>query len=527
MRVRACGPWRMPSRGLGGRPRTRWPSSWRSSMRSPGAGRGRAAVVPPVTELPAWGEPFAAGHRDALERSGPWGRVDRAWAFGDGSGRGLRVAIVDSGVEGSHPAVGGRLVEAVAVERRGEDWAVVPSEPNDVVGHGTACAGIIHDLAPEAELVSVRVLGPDNRGNGGAFATGLLWAIESSGASVVNLSLSSRSDALFGALHELADEAYFRNVLLVSAANNVSVASYPSLYAAVVSVAAHDVPDPAAWFYNPAPPVEFGALRAQRGRRVARRDPDVRDREQLRGAPHRGLRDPDPRRAPRDHPVRGEGGPRSHRRQRAIAALRRPRIRKGRPPRTGPLNDECPGSAIAVRVVPGAALDHLALRGGAAAVETLGAGLVVDRLGGLRPVALDVLVVRVLRRRFRWPSGPASSSTAFGGLRPVALDVARRPSTCMALRWPSGPASSSIAFCGLRPVALDVALVVRRTWLALAAGPRGRPRPRPPSGPSPGGPRRRSSSEYLASFRWPSGPASSSTAFWAFARWPSTSSVSM
>jgi subtilisin len=212
-----------------------------------------------VTELPAWGEPFAAGHRDSLERSGPWGRADRAWAFGDGSGRGLRVAIVDSGVEGSHPAVGGRLIEAVAVERRGEDWAVVPTSATDVVGHGTACAGIIHGLVPEAELVSVRVLGPDNRGNGGAFATGLLWAIESSGASVVNLSLSSRSDALFGTLHELADEAYFRNVLLVAAANNVSVASYPSLYAAVVSVAAHDVPDPAAWFYNPAPPVEFGA----------------------------------------------------------------------------------------------------------------------------------------------------------------------------------------------------------------------------------------------------------------------------
>jgi subtilisin family serine protease len=212
-----------------------------------------------VTELPAWGEPFAEGRRDRLARTGPWGRADRAWAFGDGSGRGLRVAIVDSGVEGTHPAVGGRLVESVAVERQGEDWEVVPAPPDDVVGHGTACAGIIHALAPEADLVSIRVLGADNRGNGGAFARGLLWAIEASGASVVNLSLSSRSDALFGTLHELADEAYFRNVLLVSAANNVSVASYPSLYAAVVSVAAHDVPDAGAWFYNPAPPVEFGA----------------------------------------------------------------------------------------------------------------------------------------------------------------------------------------------------------------------------------------------------------------------------
>jgi len=212
-----------------------------------------------MTDLPAWGEPFAAGHRDLLGRHGPWGRVDRAWAFGDGSGRGVRVAIVDSGVEGPHPAVGGRLIRSVSVERRGDGWEVVDVPAADVVGHGTACAGIIHALAPEAELVSVRVLGADNRGAGAAFGTGLAWAIEESGASVVNLSLSSRSEQMFAPLHELADDAYFRNVLLVSAANNVSAASYPSLFAAVVSVAAHDVPDAGTWYYNPSPPVEFGA----------------------------------------------------------------------------------------------------------------------------------------------------------------------------------------------------------------------------------------------------------------------------
>ena len=212
-----------------------------------------------TTDLPAWSEAFAADRRDGIARHGPWGRADRAWAFGDGTGRGLRVAIVDSGVEGAHPAVGGRLVESVAVERDGDGWRVVPASPDDLVGHGTACAGIVHGLVPLADLVSIRVLGVDNRGNGGGFATGLEWAIESSGASVVNLSLSSRSDAFFAPLHELADEAYFRNVLLVSAANNLAVPSYPSLYAAVVSVAAHDVPTAEAWFYNPAPPVEFGA----------------------------------------------------------------------------------------------------------------------------------------------------------------------------------------------------------------------------------------------------------------------------
>ena len=64
---------------------------------------------------------------------------------------------------------------------------------------------------------------------------------------------------MYATLHDLADRAYFANVLLVCAANNVAVASYPSLFAAVVSVAAHDVRDPDVWFYNPRPPVEFGA----------------------------------------------------------------------------------------------------------------------------------------------------------------------------------------------------------------------------------------------------------------------------
>ena len=212
--------------------------------------------------LPAWSEPFAADRRDALRRTGPFQPfepVDRAWAFGASDGAGVTVAIVDSGVEGSHPAVGGALRASVRVELDGDDAAVVPDDAVDAVGHGTACAGIVHQLAPRAELLSVRVLGADNRGKGIAFAAGLGWAIEQ-GASVVNLSLSSRSDALYATLHELVDRAYFANTLLVCAANNVAVASYPSLFAAVVSVAAHDVRDPDVWFYNPRPPVEFGAF---------------------------------------------------------------------------------------------------------------------------------------------------------------------------------------------------------------------------------------------------------------------------
>jgi subtilisin family serine protease len=215
-----------------------------------------------VAPLPAWAEVFAAANRADLARVAPFAAVDRDWAFGgalgEEAGAGVTVAVIDSGVEGSHPAVGGALVESVRVELDGEKTAIVADEPVDAVGHGTACAGIIHAMAPAASVISIRVLGPDNRGKGLAFAAGLGWAIDR-GASIVNLSLSSRSEALYATFHALADRAYFANCLLVSAANNVAIASYPSLFAAVISVAAHDVRDPETWFYNPRPPVEFGA----------------------------------------------------------------------------------------------------------------------------------------------------------------------------------------------------------------------------------------------------------------------------
>jgi subtilisin len=209
--------------------------------------------------LPAWSEAFAAGSRAALTREAPLGRLDRQAVFGDADGRGVTVAIVDSGVDGHHPSVRGRLTRHLSVEVDGGEAQVV-EDPNgvDLVGHGTACAGIIRSLAPEAHLYSVRVLGSNLKGRGSLFIAGIRWAIDA-GMDVVNLSLSTGREQWFGPLHDLADEAYFHNVLLVCAANNVPGPTYPSQYASVVSVAAREGADPYAIAYNPRPPVEFGA----------------------------------------------------------------------------------------------------------------------------------------------------------------------------------------------------------------------------------------------------------------------------
>ena len=196
--------------------------------------------------------------RDRLLRKGVPRVVDREWAWGGASGAGVKVAIIDSGVEGTHPVVRGRLVQSVAVEIVDDEARVVPDDPIDMYGHGTACAGIVLGLAPEAEIYSVRVLGADLRGKGAAFLTGLEWAVEQ-GVQAMNLSLSSKSERLFPYFHEIVDQAYFRHVALVCAVNNVPGLSYPSTFSSVFSVAAHAVPDPETFFYNPAPPVEWGA----------------------------------------------------------------------------------------------------------------------------------------------------------------------------------------------------------------------------------------------------------------------------
>ena len=208
---------------------------------------------------PAWSEAFAADSRSSLLRDLPLGRLDRAAVFGAADGAGVSVAVVDSGVDGEHPAVRGRVTRHLVVEVDGDE-AQVLDDPSavDLVGHGTACAGIITGIAPAADIVSIRILGADNRGKGLALAAAIDWAVDA-GIPIVNLSLSSRSEAMFGAFHDLADRSYFANTLLVCAANNVPGPSYPSLFAAVLSVAAHDVADPDVWYYNPAPPVEFGA----------------------------------------------------------------------------------------------------------------------------------------------------------------------------------------------------------------------------------------------------------------------------
>jgi subtilisin family serine protease len=181
------------------------------------------------------------------------------WAWGGTTGKGVKVAVVDTGVDAAHPQIAGRVAGYVGVDVAAGGEIVFDEAPHgDAVGHGTACAGIILAIAPECELYSVRVLGP-GAAKGAAFIAGLRWVIDAR-MQAANLSLGTTKRDFFATLHEVTDEAYFRNVVFVTAANNFPIPSFPCEYASVVSVASHAVPDPYVIFYNPTPPTEFGAF---------------------------------------------------------------------------------------------------------------------------------------------------------------------------------------------------------------------------------------------------------------------------
>jgi subtilisin family serine protease len=207
--------------------------------------------------LPAWSLSAEAVERIALPEEWP-GRMTREWAWGGADGTGTRVCVLDSGIEAGHPMVGD-VQQSVAITVEGDEVTIEDEDTQgDLCGHGTACAGVIRSLAPKCDLISVRVLGAGYTGSGRVLLEGLRWAIEQ-GFDVINMSLSTTKQKFAALLHELADNAYFRRTMLVASAHNMPVESYPWRFSSVISVGSHEQEDPFAYYYNPAPPVEFFA----------------------------------------------------------------------------------------------------------------------------------------------------------------------------------------------------------------------------------------------------------------------------
>jgi subtilisin family serine protease len=160
------------------------------------------------------------------------------------TGKGVAVAVIDSGIDANHPQLSGKVAGAVESKIEANRIAFTESDTGDSAGHGTACAGIIAGIAPQAELHSIKVLGAHASGDGQAFLAGLDYAV-SNKFRLINLSLGTTKPQFFAPLHDLLDRAYQAGCIVVAAANNLPQPSFPSVFSSsLISVVKSDETDP-------------------------------------------------------------------------------------------------------------------------------------------------------------------------------------------------------------------------------------------------------------------------------------------
>lgn len=132
------------------------------------------------------------------------------------TGRGVRIAVVDSGVHAAHPHVGG-VAGGVGIDAHGAEHA----DYVDRLGHGTAVTAAIREKAPGAEIFAVKVFDRELSTSIGSLVAAIDWAGRS-GMHLVNLSLGTPQAAHEAALRDAVARALAAGSLVVSARDDGS-----------------------------------------------------------------------------------------------------------------------------------------------------------------------------------------------------------------------------------------------------------------------------------------------------------------
>lgn len=148
------------------------------------------------------------------------------------AGEPVKVAVLDSGVE---------FISGIPVEKSinlVKDEQDLTYYMNDMTGHGTAVAGIIHQIAPAAQIYSVRVLNGENRGRLSDIVAGIYWCIEQD-VDIINMSFGTNVES--EVLRKAIQAATQKGILMVSSAGNggdEGTVEYPAAYPEVIAVGA-------------------------------------------------------------------------------------------------------------------------------------------------------------------------------------------------------------------------------------------------------------------------------------------------
>ena len=177
--------------------------------------------------------------------------------------RPVEVAVIDSGIDSSHPDLAGRIVEAVRVDASSGNADIISVElgqNNDQFGHGTAVASIIAKLAPNAHIVDVRVLGETSTGSAGALIAGLKYAVQRR-SRLINMSLAAKAEHA-ATLRGLCETAYRHNQLIIAARRNMPLTDegIPAEFSSTISVDRDRFPTPYQLQFRPDQTIEYSAL---------------------------------------------------------------------------------------------------------------------------------------------------------------------------------------------------------------------------------------------------------------------------
>jgi len=157
----------------------------------------------------------------------------------ESTGKGVQVAVIDSGIDPHHPELKGKVIRSCVVNKDPDGQIackeIAPEESTDDFGHGTAVAGIISALAPDAELVNVRVLNEYNSCGGDVLIAGIRWALEQN-IKLINMSLATLKEKFFPELFQLCEKAYVQNSILVVSRRNLGGMGCPAMFSSVISV---------------------------------------------------------------------------------------------------------------------------------------------------------------------------------------------------------------------------------------------------------------------------------------------------
>ncbi len=178
------------------------------------------------------------------------------------TGRGVRIAIIDSGIDPQDPRLSGVTVEGWSIKLEATGHAALSNDFEDQNGHGTEIAAAVHKLAPEATLVGVKIMGERLRTSAELMAAGIETSAQS-GCAVINLSLGTPNMCKALLLRECVANAVDNGSVVLASAHPKGERAYPADLPETIGVAAHpDCPIDKSYYFNPRrfPRKEWGVL---------------------------------------------------------------------------------------------------------------------------------------------------------------------------------------------------------------------------------------------------------------------------